>query len=118
MARSGASAASRVFVAFLGAVVVITAVLVALLAWQAQATERAEAEAVTLAVAHTIAEMPEVADAVTGGDDATATASLQPIAERIMDETPIDFVTIMNTDGVRLTHRDPAEIGRPYLGTI
>ena len=118
MARSGASAASRVFVAFLGAVVVITAVLVALLAWQAQATERAEAEAVTLAVAHTIAEMPAVADAVAGGTDAAATAALQPIAERIMEETPIDFVTIMNTDGIRLTHRDPAEIGRPYLGTI
>jgi len=33
-----------------------------------------------------------------------------------MDETPIDFVTIMTTDGIRLTHRDPAEIGKPYLG--
>ena len=79
MARSGASAASRVFVAFLGAVVIITGVLVALLAWQAQATERAEAEAVTLAVARTIAEMPAVAEAVTGGTDASATEELQPI---------------------------------------
>ncbi|MGC5222051.1 sensor histidine kinase [Micromonospora sp. DT81.3] len=118
MARSGASAASRVFLAFLGAVLVITAVLVALLAWQAQATERAEAEALTLAVAQTIAEMPAVAEAVASGTDAAATASLQPIAEAIMDETPIDFVTIMNTDGIRLTHRDPTEIGKPYLGTI
>ena len=24
----------------------------------------------------------------------------------------------MTTDGIRLTHRDPAEIGKPYLGTI
>ena len=114
----GASAASRVFLAFLGAVVVITALLVALLAFQAQATERAEAESVTLAVARTIAEMPEVSAAVSTGSDAAATRALQPIAERIMDETPIDFVTIMTTDGIRLTHRDPAEIGRPYLGTI
>ena len=44
---------------------IITGVLVALLAWQAPATERAEAEAVTLAVARTIAEMPAVAEAVT-----------------------------------------------------
>jgi len=117
-ARPGTSAASRVFIAFLGAVVVITLLLVVLLAFQAQATERREAEAVTLAVARTIAEMPEVAAAVTSGSDAEATAQLQPIAERIMGETPIDFVTIMTTDGVRLTHRDPAEIGRPYLGTI
>ena len=114
----GASAASRVFLAFLGAVVVITALLVVLLAFQAQATERAEAESVTLAVARTIAEMPEVSAAVSTGSDAAATRTLQPIAERIMDETPIDFVTIMTTDGIRLTHRDPAEIGRPYLGTI
>jgi len=115
-ARPGTSAASRVFLAFLGAVVVITALLVVLLAVQVQATERAEAEAVTLAVARTIAEMPEVAAAVTTGSDAAATATLQPVAERIMDETPIDFVTIMTTDGIRLTHRDPAEIGKPYLG--
>lgn len=117
-ARPGTSAASRVFLAFLGAVVVITGLLVTLLAFQAQATERAEAEAVTLAVARTIAEMPEVATAVTSGSDASATAELQPVAQRIMEETPIDFVTIMTTDGIRLTHRDPAEIGKPYLGTI
>ena len=117
-ARRGTSAASRVFLAFLGAVVVITVLLVVLLALQAQSTERGEAEAVTLAVARTIAEMPEVAAAVTSGSDADATAQLQPVAERIMEETPIDFVTIMTTDGIRLTHRDPAEIGRPYLGTI
>ena len=114
----GGSAASRVFLAFLGAVLVITALLVVLLAFQAQATERAEAESVTLAVARTIAEMPEVAAAVSTGSDAAATRTLQPIAERIMDETPIDFVTIMTPEGIRLTHRDPAEIGRPYLGTI
>ncbi|WP_438353320.1 ATP-binding protein [Microbacterium sp. CJ88] len=96
----------------------ITALLVVVLAVQAQSTQRAQAEAVTLAVARTIAEMPEVAAAVTTGTDAAATATLQPIAVRIMDLTPIDFVTIMTPDGIRLTHRDPAEIGRPYLGTI
>lgn len=116
--KAGASAASRVFLAFLGAVVVITGLLVALLALQAQTTQRAQAEAVTLAVARTIAEMPEVAAAVTGGTDAAATAELQPVAEEIMAQTPIDFVTIMTTDGIRLTHRDPDEIGKPNLGTI
>ncbi|WP_314502801.1 ATP-binding protein [uncultured Microbacterium sp.] len=117
-AGSAASAASRVFLAFLGAVAVITVLLAVLLSIQAQNTQRAEAEAVTLAVARTIAEMPEVAAAVQSGSAASATARLQPIAVRIMDDTPIDFVTIMTTEGIRLTHRDPAEIGRPYLGTI
>lgn len=118
VAKRGASAASRVFLAFLGAVVVITALLVVLLAFQAQATERTEAEVVTLAVARTIAEMPEVANAVTTGTDASASAALQPVAARIMTKTPIDFVTIMTTAGIRLTHADPAEIGKPYIGTI
>ncbi|MBZ4487504.1 ATP-binding protein [Microbacterium sp. cx-55] len=112
------SAASRVFFAFVGSVLAITALLVAVLAFQVQTTERSTAEQLTLAVARTIAEMPEVASAVTTGTDADATASLQPIAERIMAETPIDFVTIMTTEGIRLTHRDPAEIGKPYIGTI
>ena len=113
-----ASAASRVFLAFLGAVAVITVLLAVLLAVQAQATERAEAETVTLAVARTIAEMPDVQEAVTSGSDAAATAALQPLAERIMDETSIDFVTIMTTEGIRLTHADPGQIGKRYLGTI
>jgi sensor histidine kinase regulating citrate/malate metabolism len=80
-AGSAASAASRVFLAFLGAVAVITVLLAVLLSVQAQNTERAEAEAVTLAVARTIAEMPEVAAAVQSGSAASATARLQPIAD-------------------------------------
>jgi sensor histidine kinase regulating citrate/malate metabolism len=112
------SAASRVFVAFVVAVLALTALLSLGLAFQVRAAERSAAEDLTLAVAHTIAEMPEVSAAVAGGSDAAATAELQPIAERIMAETPIDFVTIMDTAGIRLTHRDPDEIGKHYLGTI
>lgn len=112
------SAASRVFLAFVGAVLAITALLVAVLAFQLRANERTGAEELTLAVARTIAEMPEVGAAVTEVPDAEASARLQPIAERIMAETPIDFVTIMTTGGIRLTHRDPAEIGKHYIGTI
>ena len=56
--------------------------LVLLLAFEAQATERAEAETRDAArVARTIAAMPEVAAAVTSGSDADATAQLQPIAD-------------------------------------
>ncbi|MGN8554017.1 UNVERIFIED_CONTAM: ATP-binding protein, partial [Microbacterium sp. SLM126] len=50
------------------------------------------------------------------GDDPTA--SLQSYAEAIMTEAGVDFVTIMTPDGIRVSHRDPAEVGRPYLGTI
>jgi len=118
MARSGASAASRVFVVLLAAVAVVAALLGGLLALDAQTAERREAETLTAAVARAISEMPDVAAAVTGGSDADATEALQPIAVRIMDETQIDFVTIMTPEGIRLTHQDPQQIGLPYLGTI
>ncbi|MDQ7880098.1 ATP-binding protein [Microbacterium sp. QXD-8] len=109
------SAASLVFIAVAAAVVVLVALLALLLVLDAQRSARAEAEEVTRGVATSIAVAPSVADAL-GGDDATAV--LQPFAEGIMAGAGVDFVTIMTPDGIRVTHRDPAEIGRAYLGTI
>jgi len=68
-----------------------------------------------LVVAATIADTPAVLEALRGSDPS---ALLQPMATRIQVDTGVDFVTIMNTDGIRLTHRDPAEIGKKFLGTI
>ncbi len=116
-AGRGASAASRVFLAFLGAVVVITALLAVLLTVDAQSAERAEAEQLTLSLARTISVMPTVTDAMSE-PDAAATAVLEPVALEIIATTPLDFVTIMRPDGIRITHPDPAQIGKPYLGTI
>lgn len=117
VARRGASAASRVFLAFLAAVVVITALLAVLLTLDAQAAERGEAEQLTLSLARTIAVMPTVTEAMAGPDDA-ATAALEPVSLEIIATTPLDFVTIMRPDGIRITHPDPAQVGKPYLGTI
>jgi len=113
----GPSAASRVFLVFLAAVVAIAGLLGVILTADAQAAERAEAEALTLSLARTIAAAPDVAGAL-ATTDAAASAALQPLAVEVMDTTPLDFVTIMRTDGIRLTHRDPAQIGGTYLGTI
>ncbi|MFK4806416.1 ATP-binding protein [Microbacterium sp. ZW CA_36] len=109
------SAASLVFVAVAAAVAVLVALLAVLLVLDAQRSARAEAEEVTRGVATSIAVAPSVADALAAGD---ATAVLQPFAEGIMAGAGVDFVTIMTPDGIRVTHRDPAEIGRTYLGTI
>lgn len=109
------SAASLVFVAVTAAVVVLAAVLAVLLILDAQRSARVEAEEVTRGVATSIAATPAVADAL-GGEDASA--ALQPYAVEIMADAGVDFVTIMTPDGIRVTHRDPAEIGRPYIGTI
>jgi len=116
-AATGPSAASRVFIAFLAAVVAIAALLGVILAIEAQAAERAEAESLTLSLARTIAAGSDVVDAM-AGTNAEATDALQPIAVEVMDSTPLDFVTIMRTDGTRITHPDPGQIGETYLGTI
>ncbi|WP_127472620.1 ATP-binding protein [Microbacterium sulfonylureivorans] len=109
------SAASVVFVAVAAGVVVLVVVLALLLVLDAQRSARAEAEEVTRGVATSIAVTPSVAAALSEEDPAT---SLQPLAEAIMSAAGVDFVTIMTPDGIRVSHRDTAEIGRPYLGTI
>ena len=115
--RRTPSAASRVFFVFLGAVVAVAAVVGIALVVVALADERREAETLTLAVARSLASDPAVAEAVAaGGTDATD--ALQPLAVEVTAETPIDFVTIMTPEGIRLTHPDAAQIGLPYLGTI
>ena len=68
-----------------------------------------------LAVASTLAEDPTVVEAVTRPEP---TAVLQPYAVSLMDELRIDFVTIMAPDRTRYTHRNPAEIGGRYLGSV
>ena len=114
--RDVGSAASRVFVALLVAVVLVAAAVTGLLLSESQRAVRAEAERVTAAVAAALAASPDVGDALSAGPDATE--MLQPVALRVIAESRVDFVTIMRPDGVRVTHRDPAQIGRPYIGTI
>lgn len=114
--RAGsASAASRVFLVLLAAVLIVGAVVALLLVFEAQRAVRAEAERVTTALAETIAATDAVGQALEQDD---ASARLQPYAERLMAATGVDFVTIMTPDGIRVTHRDRNQIGRHYLGTI
>ena len=109
------SAASRVFLVLLAAVLLAGAAVALLLVFEAQRAVRAEAEHVTRAIAATIGATDAVGEALT---DDEASAVLQPYAEELMAETGVDFITIMTPDGIRVTHRDRGEIGKHYLGTI
>ncbi len=111
----GRSAASRVFVALIAAVVILALLTAGLLLLESQRAARAEAERVTQAVAQTLAHTPDVITGVTADDP---TGRLQPLAEDVMADARIDFVTIMDTSGIRITHRDLDQIGKHYLGTI
>lgn len=118
MARSiGRSAASRLFLWLVGAALALALAAAGLLVIDAQRTVRAEAERVTRAVAVTLADLPAVSAAL-AGTDGDATVALQPIAEDVMAKAGVDFVTVMDADGIRVTHRDPEQIGQHYIGTI
>ncbi|GAA1002957.1 sensor histidine kinase [Streptomyces thermogriseus] len=78
-----------------------------------QAEEAARRQAV--AVARSIADAPSVRAAIHTPDPS---AELQPYALRVQKDTGVDFVTIMTPGGIRWTHPDPHQIGRPFLGNI
>jgi len=110
-----ASIATRLFALQVVGVVVLAALAAA---WQWHAartdTERAAAARCT-ALATSIADNPFVLEALASDD---ASALLQPYAVDLMHDTDTDFVTVMRPDRTRLTHPDPAEIGRPFIGTV
>jgi two-component system CitB family sensor kinase len=116
--QGGRSAASRVFVAAAAAVVLLSLATAGILLWEGQRAVRAEAERVTRAVAETIADSTGVIEALARGDRAAASAALQPEIEAVIEDADVDFVTIMDPSGIRITHRDSERIGEPYLGTI
>ncbi|MFB6643589.1 ATP-binding protein [Streptomyces chartreusis] len=65
------------------------------------------------AVAQSIADAPSVREAIRTPDP---TAELQPYALRVQHDAEVDFVTIMNTKGIRWTHPDEEQIGQHFRG--
>ena len=116
--RSGRSAASRLFALLLGATALIALAVAGLLVAEGQRASHAEAERVTRAVAITLSQDDTVREELVTGDHAAATARLQPLAETVMTDARVDFVTVMDAGGIRITHRDRGQIGKQYLGTI
>ena len=99
--------------------VVVVCVLVlggVALAWvdaRADATASARQRALDLAVA--VADSPTVREAV---DRPDPSAVLQPFAEQVRRDSGTDFVVVMSREGIRFSHPDPDNIGRPFLGSI
>lgn len=107
------SVGARLALVALATALLTGAVLSIVLGVQLADSGRREAESVTRSVAETLAHEPAVAEHVAAGDS----ADLQPIAVDVMDDADVSFVTVMTLDGIRLTHRDPEQIGKPYLGS-
>jgi sensor histidine kinase regulating citrate/malate metabolism len=82
---------------------------------QADRNSLALAREKVLGVAYAVADDPAVRAALDGPDPTTV---LQPIADRIQLDTDTRFVVVMSPSGIRFTHPNPAEIGRPFVGHI
>ncbi|MGB3442210.1 MAG: hypothetical protein WBA97_25975 [Actinophytocola sp.] len=78
-----------------------------------RAEDSAREEAVSVAL--TIADSPAIVDAVAAYEPSVV---LQPFAERVRRDTGADLVTIMDTDGRRHTHPNPARIGEEFHGHL
>ncbi|WP_411698155.1 ATP-binding protein [Conyzicola sp.] len=111
----GWSIAARLFVLQVAFIAVLTTVATVWLFADSRSDVDADAATHSMTVAASVAANPFVTGAV-ASDDPSAT--LQPYAVDLMRATNTDFITIMTPDRTRLTHPDPAEIGRPFLGTV
>ncbi|GAA2158097.1 sensor histidine kinase [Glycomyces lechevalierae] len=74
-----------------------------------------KARQAVVAVAETVADSPSVTAALATPDPSR---DLQPYAEQVRADTAVDFITIMDTHGIRYTHPDPERIGEPFIGNI
>ncbi|MPY43884.1 SpoIIE family protein phosphatase [Streptomyces phyllanthi] len=109
----GRSVAGQVFLYQVVIVLVLVVSAVGALLLQVRHDSTHEARNRSLAVAETFANAPGTREALTGPDP---TAVLQPRAEAARERSKVDFVVVMNTDGVRYTHPKPDRIGKRFVG--
>ncbi|MEU8591207.1 SpoIIE family protein phosphatase [Streptomyces sp. NPDC048664] len=114
-ALSGRSVAGQVF--FLQVFIVLLLVVAAVVALFLQVGHDTTQEARnrSLAVAETFAHAPGTREALSGPDPS---AVLQPRAEAARRAADVDFIVVMNTEGIRYTHPKPDRIGKKFVGTI
>jgi serine phosphatase RsbU (regulator of sigma subunit)/PAS domain-containing protein/anti-sigma regulatory factor (Ser/Thr protein kinase) len=92
---------------------VVSAVVALLLQVRHDTTQ--EARHRSLAVAEAFANAPGTREALSSPDP---TAVLQPPAEAARKAAKVDFIVVMNTEGIRYTHPKPDRIGKKFVGTI
>jgi len=113
--RTPSSVAGQILL--LQVAVVASVVVIALLLAFADARRDQETLAGdrAVAVAVAVADTPTIPAALRASDPS---ATLQPYAERVRRDSATDFVVIMSPVGIRYTHPNPANIGKPFIGSI
>ncbi|WP_307129841.1 SpoIIE family protein phosphatase [Streptomyces aurantiacus] len=114
-ALGGRTVAGQVFVLQVAIVLLLVAVAVVALVLQVRHDSTEEARNRSLAVAEAFANAPGTREALSASDP---TAVLQPRAEAARVGSKVDFVVVMNTDGIRYTHPERDRIGKKFVGTL
>ncbi|MFI1092639.1 SpoIIE family protein phosphatase [Streptomyces sp. NPDC020917] len=95
-------------------VLLVAAAVTALVLYSQQAAIR-QARSQSLAAAQAFASAPGTAAAL---DSRNPTAVLQPRAVAAQKRTGVDFIVVVNTHGIRLTHPNPTAIGKKFVGNV
>ncbi|MFF0885602.1 SpoIIE family protein phosphatase [Streptomyces sp. NPDC003456] len=111
----GRSVAGQVFLLVVVIVLLLVVAAVVALVLQVRHDTTKEARNRSLAVAETFANSPGIVEALESPDP---TAVLQPRAEAARERSRVDFVVVMNTEGIRYTHPKPDRIGKKFVGTL
>ncbi|AZS83256.1 GAF domain-containing protein [Streptomyces griseoviridis] len=112
---SAGSLAGQVFLLQVFIVLLLVVAAVVALVLQVRHDSTDESRNRSLAVAESFANAPGTLDALRAPDP---TAVLQPRAEAARKATGVDFIVVMNTDGIRYTHPERDRIGKKFVGDI
>ncbi|SPF06976.1 SpoIIE family protein phosphatase [Streptomyces sp. MA5143a] len=113
--RNTRSVAGQIFLLQVALVVLLVAFAVFALVMQSQRHTSAEAKRRSIAVAQTFAHSPGVLSALRSPDPSKI---LQPLTEEGRKSAGVDFVVVMDTEGIRYTHPMPDRIGKRFVGEI
>ncbi|MEU3059190.1 SpoIIE family protein phosphatase [Streptomyces subrutilus] len=109
------SVAGQVFVLQVAIVVLLAAGALLALVLQSRHDIDREARNRSVYVAQTFAHSPGLQAALKSPDPS---AVLQPLTEETRKAAGVDFIVVMNTEGIRYTHPKPDRIGKRFVGTI
>ncbi|MFF4261899.1 SpoIIE family protein phosphatase [Streptomyces virginiae] len=115
LSRWAHSVAGQVFALQAMIVLLLIAAGASALVFQARYDSERDARHRSLAAAEAFAHAPGIAAALFSADP---TAVLQPLAEAARQGSGVDFIAVMNTQGVRYTDSRPELIGRRATGDL
>ncbi|MER6996833.1 SpoIIE family protein phosphatase [Streptomyces sp. NPDC000410] len=109
------SVAGQVFVLQVAVVVLLVLVAIVALVLQTRHDTKREALNRSVAVAESFSHGPGMLATLKTPDP---TRVLQPLTEEARKKAGVDFIVVMDTNGIRYTHPQPDRIGKRFVGTI